>query len=222
MLVYLGIDLLSNPQDPKDRCLLRTCEIWFGGCFASQQRASVSLGWICLDHCMCCHTETEDADLTRVSGYVSCNSRISGSSLRYINMLLRCRAANMHQQHKWNICHSEELGLTMMSLQLCWIWDVSEEGYHGNPKHVLVNLYKGSELWFCVVVGWVMSQQCTGVSLGLISPDNWMCCHTEVEVADQTLFLTLSWYTDMGPTIPGADLVTVGFWQGSHWCDSAW
>ena len=31
-------------------------------CLASKQRASVSQGPICADHCTCCHTETEVAD----------------------------------------------------------------------------------------------------------------------------------------------------------------
>ena len=44
-----------------------------------------------------------------------------------------------------------------------------------------------------------------------------MCCHTEVEAADQTFYLTQSQYTDTGPTSPHADLIMPGVWQGSHW-----
>ena len=43
------------------------------------------------------------------------------------------------------------------------------------------------------------------------------CCHTEIEVADQTFYLTQSQYTDTGPTSPSADPVTPGDWQGSQW-----
>ena len=43
------------------------------------------------------------------------------------------------------------------------------------------------------------------------------CCHTEVEVADQTFYLNQSHYTDTRPTSPSADPVTPGAWQGSHW-----
>ena len=44
-----------------------------------------------------------------------------------------------------------------------------------------------------------------------------MCCHTEIEVADQTIYLTQSQYADTGPTSPSADPMTPGAWQGSHW-----
>ena len=42
-------------------------------------------------------------------------------------------------------------------------------------------------------------------------------CHTEIEVSDQTFYLTQSQYTDTGPTSPSADPRTPGAWQGSHW-----
>ena len=44
-----------------------------------------------------------------------------------------------------------------------------------------------------------------------------MCCHTEIEVADQTFYLTQSQYTDTGPTSPSADHILLGARQGSHW-----
>ena len=49
-------------------------------------------------------------------------------------------------------------------------------------------------------------------------------CHTEVEVADQKFSLAQSQYTDTGPTKPGADPITPGVWQGSHWStnESTW
>ena len=55
-----------------------------------------------------------------------------------------------------------------------------------------------------------MSQQHADVSLGRISPDKFMCFHTEIEVSDQTFYLTQLQYTDTGPTVASADL------QGSH------
>ena len=45
-------------------------------------------------------------------------------------------------------------------------------------------------------------------------------CHTEIEVADQTFCLTLSQYSDTGPTSPSTDPITPGAWQGSHWSAS--
>ena len=68
-----------------------------------------------------------------------------------------------------------------------------------------------------VVVGCLTSQQHASVSQGRICSDNFTCCHTEIEAADQTFYLTQSQYTDTGPTIPSADPITPGAWQGSHW-----
>ena len=74
-------------------------------------------------------------------------------------------------------------------------------------------------------VGWLVacllacltSQQHACVSQGRICSDNFTCCHTEIEVADPTFYLTQSQYTDTGPTSPSADRITPGAWQGSHW-----
>ena len=41
------------------------------------------------------------------------------------------------------------------------------------------------------------------------------CCHTEIEAADTTFYLTQSKYTDTGPTSPSVDPITPGAWQGS-------
>ena len=66
-------------------------------------------------------------------------------------------------------------------------------------------------------VGCLTSQQQASVSQGRICSDNFTCCHTEIEVADQTFYLTQSQYTDTGPTSPSADPRTPGAWQGSQW-----
>ena len=66
-------------------------------------------------------------------------------------------------------------------------------------------------------VGCLTSQQHASVSQGRICSDNFTCCHTETEAADQTFHLTQSQYTDTGPTSPSADPITPGAWQGSHW-----
>ena len=69
----------------------------------------------------------------------------------------------------------------------------------------------------CLFVGCLASQQHVSVSQGRIYSDNFTCCHTEIEAADQTFYLTQSQYTDTGPTSPSADPITPGVWQGSHW-----
>ena len=81
---------------------------------------------------------------------------------------------------------------------------------------------------FLLFVGCLTSQQHASVSQGRICSDNFMRCHTEIEVADPTFYLTQSQYTDTGPTSPSADPITPGAWQGSqlecqflsHWYDS--
>ena len=69
-------------------------------------------------------------------------------------------------------------------------------------------------LLFC----WLLNvpATCECISLTICS-DNFTCCHTEIEVADQTFYLTQSQYTDNGPTSLNADPITPGAWQGSHW-----
>ena len=65
--------------------------------------------------------------------------------------------------------------------------------------------------------GCLTSQQHASVSQERICSDNFTCCHTEREVADQTFHLTQSHYTDTGPISPSTDPITPGAWQGSHW-----
>ena len=69
----------------------------------------------------------------------------------------------------------------------------------------------------CLLVGCLTSQQHASVSQGPIFSDNFTCCHTEIEVADQTFHLAQSQYTDTGPTSPSTDPITPGAWQGSYW-----
>ena len=68
-----------------------------------------------------------------------------------------------------------------------------------------------------MLVGCLTSHQHASVSQGRICTDNCTCCHTEIEVADQTFYLTQSQYTDTGPTGPSACPIMPGAWQGSHW-----
>ena len=70
---------------------------------------------------------------------------------------------------------------------------------------------------FVLLVACLTSQQHASVSQGRICTDNFTCCHTEIEAADQTFHLTQSQYTDTGPTSPSADPITPGAWQVSPW-----
>ena len=69
----------------------------------------------------------------------------------------------------------------------------------------------------CLLVGCLTSQQYASVSQGRTCSDKTTCCHTEIEVADQTFYLTQSQYTDTGPTRHSTDPITPGAWQGSLW-----
>ena len=56
-----------------------------------------------------------------------------------------------------------------------------------------------------VFVGWLValtSQQHASVSHGGICTDIFVCCHTEIEVADPTFYLTQSQNTDAESTSP--------------------
>ena len=66
------------------------------------------------------------------------------------------------------------------------------------------------EVWefVCLLVGCLTSHQHASVSQGCICSDNFTCCHTEIEVADQTFYLTQ--YTDTGLTSLSADPITPG------------
>ena len=84
------------------------------------------------------------------------------------------------------------------------------------PYDLIINAEKWSlleGLFVCCLT----SQQHASVSQGRICSDNFTCCHTEIEVADQTFHLTQSQYTDTRPTSPSTDPITPGTWQGSHW-----
>ena len=80
-----------------------------------------------------------------------------------------------------------------------------------------LDLSLGLGLFVCLLVGCLTPQQHASVSQGRICSDKFTCCHTEIEVADQTFYLTQSQYTDTGPTSPSADPITPGAWQGSQW-----
>ena len=73
-----------------------------------------------------------------------------------------------------------------------------------------------TSLSYCLLVGCLTFQQRAGASQVRMCTDNFTCCHTEIEVADPTFYLTQSQYTDTGPTSPSADPIIPGAWQSSH------
>ena len=57
----------------------------------------------------------------------------------------------------------------------------------------------------CWLLACLSSQQHASVSQGWVRSETFMCCHTEIEVADQIFYFTQSQYTDTRPTSPRAD-----------------
>ena len=89
-----------------------------------------------------------------------------------------------------------------------------------NSEHNTPPCELSRSLIVCFLVGCLTSLQHASVSQGRICSDNCTCCHTEIQVADQTFHLTQSQYIDTEPTSPSTDPRTQGAWQGSHWSHS--
>ena len=93
------------------------------------------------------------------------------------------------------------------------------QGSHFSANFFLCDWYDSTgeltdlSLLRLLFVGRLKSQQHASVSQGWICSDN---CHTEIEIADQTFYLTKSQYTDTGLTSPSPDPITPGTWQGTH------
>ena len=84
---------------------------------------------------------------------------------------------------------------------------------HDVRHHTVPHTLCRFDVFVCLFVGCLTSQQQASVSLGRICSDNFTCCHTEIEVADQTFHLTQSQYTDTGPTSLSADPISPGAWR---------
>ena len=81
---------------------------------------------------------------------------------------------------------------------------------HGWTPEVLAKSLPAQPQCVCLLVGWLTSRQHASVSQGWICSDKCMCCHTGIEVADQTCYHTQSQNTDTGLTSPRPDCTMVG------------
>ena len=61
-------------------------------------------------------------------------------------------------------------------------------------------------IWGCWLVGSLTSQQHASVSQGRICSDNLTCCHTEIEVADQTFISPSHSILTPGQPVPALTL----------------
>ena len=102
----------------------------------------------------------------------------------------------------------------------------------GEGRHTVVHSTEAGEeegIWEWVpqegagllsFVGCLTFQQHASVSQGRICSDKCTCYQAEIEVADQTFYLTQSQYTDTRQTSPSNDPKTPGAGLGNHWSTS--
>ena len=105
---------------------------------------------------------------------------------------------------------------------LCWpFWRHRLHHYVGRSPGAdfttVSQMQRLKKRFVCFLVGCLTSQQHASVSQGRVCTDNFTCCHTEIQVADQTFYLTQLQYTYTRPTSPSADPMMPGEWQGRHW-----
>ena len=84
-----------------------------------------------------------------------------------------------------------------MQVVLSGDWDGREVGM--KERHE-------TEAEVCLFVGCLTFQQHASVSQGRICTDNFTCCHTEIEVADPTFYLTQSSILTRGRPVPALTL----------------
>ena len=70
--------------------------------------------------------------------------------------------------------------------------------------------FRRLHLTVCLFVGWLLNVPATCECISGTDLLNFTCYHTDIEVADQTFYLTQSQYTDTGPTSPSTDPITPG------------
>ena len=102
-------------------------------------------------------------------------------------------------------------------MQLLHAPDLSSFVHLGRRRRVCKAVVVDSFMLLFMLSVSLTPQQHASVSHKRICSDNCTCCHTEIEVEDQTCYLTQSQYTDTGPASPRADPISPGAWQGSHW-----
>ena len=123
---------------------------------------------------------------------------------------------NLHAQLSICFVHSSLLYSTLMR----YCKQMMRRSVSKCSQEIKGNINKQQENDDCLFVGCLKSQQHASVSQGRIYSDNFTCCHTEIEVADQNFYLTQSQYIDTRPTSSSADPIMPGVWQGSHWSAS--
>ena len=160
---------------------------------------------------------------------LSLSESLKRSVLKTGNAFLRVnfqKVSHFRFEHKDNAkWHGRSSRSLVLLLFMRFSWDCTEISVYGTSKvyrlrpDVLGRFAHDSTQTFsdAAPCKGLTPQQHASVSQGRICSDNFTCCHTEIEVADQTFYLTQSQYTDTGLTSPSSDPITSGAWQGSHW-----
>ena len=147
----------------------------------------------------CCVIHTTHSTTLQVSWYYCCAIHQTYSTTLQVSWYYCCA---IHQTYSTTL---------QVSWYYCWVVDQTHSAAN-LVMPMLCNAVMNS-----LFVGCFTSQQQASVSQGRICSDNFTCCHAEIEVADQTFYLTQSQYTDAEQTSPIANPITPGAWQGSHW-----
>ena len=95
----------------------------------------------------------------------------------------------------------------------CFMVQISWQVYIPCVSHLSINK-KRQKSW---LFAFLTSQQHASATFGRICSDDFRCCHTETEAADQTFYLIQSQYTGTRPTSPSTDPIMPDSWQGSNW-----
>ena len=91
-------------------------------------------------------------------------------------------------------------------------------GMHTLPLYIRTCSQRNVNKGVCLFVCWSLNvpETCKCIS-GTDLHRQFTCCHCEMEVADPTVHLTQSQYTDTVPANPRTGPITPGAWQGNHW-----
>ena len=152
-------------------------------------------GRICSEKSTCCHTEIEVADQTFYFTQSRCTDIGPTSPTTDPGAWQGSHWSAMSQPGKspWRKRESNP-GSSALQADATRLW-------------AELRIANNEICRVCLFVGWLLNVP-ESVSQGRICSDNFTCCHTQMQVADQTFHLTQSQYTDTGPTSPCSDPIT--------------
>ena len=225
---YTDTGPTSPSADRRKRMKKRRFVCCLLACLTSQQQARISQGRICSDNLTCCHTEIQVADQTFYLTQSQCTDtgptspsadrRKRMKKRRFVCCLLACLTSQQQARISQGRICSDNLTCCHTEIQVAdqTFYLTQSQCTDTGPTSPSADRRKRMKKRRFVgcLLACLTSQQQASVSQGRICSDNLTCCHTDIEVADQTFYLTKSQYTDTGLTSPSADPITPGAWQG--------